>query len=324
MALAIRPISIELAEVARKSLNEDPIQCRSQLEVLRSWFRERSNLHGSLDDQVLVTFLRGCKFSLEKAKEKLALFYWIRTGLTQVVQERDPLDEHVVQLIRMGVGTPLPYTEHPVDPKIFIIRVGQFDYTKCSFADVIKVGTMINDVLMRDDDQMVICGMALIIDMAKVTAGHLMQFDFEFLKQVAVLYQDASPLRMQGIHILNPPPLVQTVVSLFNGLLSPKNKDRRIFFHGTSLDSLQQHFSKSILPVEYGGDLGSIETIVNQWEDKLKQNREYLLELARLEDCSVTKLGMNGSTPPSPSVLTPTKKSASFGLDGSFRKLEID
>lgn len=76
--------------------------------------------------------------------------------------------------------------------------------------------------------------------------------------------------------------------------------------------------------MEYGGDLGSIETIVNQWEDKLKQNREYLLELARLEDCSVTKLGMNGSTPPSPSVLTPTKKSASFGLDGSFRKLEID
>lgn len=324
MALTVRPISIELAKVARNTLNEDPIQCRSQLEVLRSWFRERDNLHGSLDDQILIAFLRGCKFSLEKAKEKLALFYWIRTGLTQVVQERDPFDEHVIKLIRMGVGTPLPYTAHPEDPKVFIIRVGQFDYTKCCFSDVIKVGTMINDILMRDDDQMVICGMTLIIDMAKVTAGHLVQFDFEFLKQVAVLYQDASPLRMQGIHILNPPPLVQTVVGLFNGLLSPKNKDRRIFFHGTSLDSLQQHFSKSILPSEYGGELDSIDTIVDQWVDKLKKNREYLLELAKLEDCSVTKLGINGSAPPSPSVLTPSKNNASFGLDGSFRKLELD
>lgn len=320
----VRPISIELAKVARESLNEDPIQCRSHLEVLRSWFRERDNLHGVLDDQVLVAFLRGCKFSLEKAKEKLALFYWIRTGLTQVVQDRDPLDDHVAKLIRMGVGIPLPHTEHPSDPKIFIIRVAQFDYAKSCFADVIKVGTMINDILMRDDDQMVICGMALIIDLAKVTAGHLVQFDLEFLKQVAILYQDASPLRMQGIHILNPPPLVQTVVGMFNGLLSPKNKDRRIFFHGTSLDSLQQHFPKSVLPTEYGGDLESIDTFVDQWEDKLKKNREYLLELTRLEDFNVVKQGMNGSAPPSPSVLTPTKKNACFGLDGSFRKLELD
>lgn len=320
----VRPISIELAKVARDSLNEDPIQCRSHLDVLRSWFRERDNLNGALDDQVLVAFLRGCKFSLEKAKEKLALFYWIRTRLTQVVQDRDPLDDHVAKLIRMGVATPLPYTEHPSDPKIFVIRVGQFDYTKCSFVDLIKVGTMINDVLMRDDDQMVVCGMALIIDMAKVNAGHLAQFDFEFLKQVAILYQDASPLRMQGIHILNPPPFVQRVVGMFNGLLSPKNKDRRIFFHGTSLDSLHQHFPKSILPAEYGGDLEPIDTFVDQWEEKLKENREYLLDVARLEDFNVAKQGMNGSAPPSPSVLTPTSKNASFGLDGSFRKLELD
>lgn len=320
----VRPISIELANVARDSLNEDPVQCRSHLDVLRSWLKERNNLHGVLDDQVLVAFLRGCKFSLEKAKEKLALFYWIRTGMTQVVQDRDPFDDHVAKLIRMGVATPLPYTELPSDPKIFVIRVGQFDYSKCGFIDLIKVGTMINDVLMRDDDQMVICGMAVIIDMAKVNAGHLAQFDFEFLKQVAIMYQDASPLRMQGIHILNPPPLVSMVVSMFNGLLSPKNKDRRIFFHGTSLDSLQQHFPKSVLPTEYGGDLESIDTFVDQWEEKLKDNREYLLEVARLEDFNVIKQGMNGSTPPSPSVLTPTNKNASFGLDGSFRKLELD
>lgn len=87
-----------------------------------------------------------------------------------------------------------------------------------------------NDVLMRDDDQMVICGMALIIDLAGVTASHLFQFDFELLKQVAILYQDASPLRMQGIHILNPAPGMQSVVNMFNNLLSTKNKDKRVQF----------------------------------------------------------------------------------------------
>lgn len=114
------------------------------------------------------------------------------------------------------------------DPKIFVIRVAQFDLTKIVFADVIKGGTLINDVLMRDDDQMVICGMNLVIDLAGVTANHLFQFDFEFLKQVAILYQDASPLRMKGIHIMNPPPGMRTVVNMFNSLLSAKNKSKRV------------------------------------------------------------------------------------------------
>lgn len=126
------------------------------------------------------------------------------------------------------MGIPLPKTVKSSDPKIFVIRVAQFDLSKIAFADVIKVGTLINDILMRDDDQMVICGMALIIDLAGVTASHLFQFDFELLKQVAILYQDASPLRMQGIHILNPPPGMQSVVSMFNNLLSSKNKDKRV------------------------------------------------------------------------------------------------
>lgn len=126
------------------------------------------------------------------------------------------------------MGVPLPETEKPTDPKLFIIRVGCFDVNQCTFADIIKVGTMINDILMRDDDQMVICGMALIIDLKGVTANHLMHFEMDLLRKVAILNQDASPLRMQGIHILHPPPGAQTALNIFNGLLSEKNQHKRV------------------------------------------------------------------------------------------------
>uniref|UniRef100_A0A182UKP3 CRAL-TRIO domain-containing protein n=1 Tax=Anopheles melas TaxID=34690 RepID=A0A182UKP3_9DIPT len=86
---------------------------------------------------------------------------------------------------------------------------------------------MINDILMRDDDQMVICGMALIIDLKGVTANHLMHFEMDLLRKVAILNQDASPLRMQGIHLLHPPPGAQTALNIFNGLLSEKNQHKR-------------------------------------------------------------------------------------------------
>ncbi|XP_065086053.1 alpha-tocopherol transfer protein-like [Ochlerotatus camptorhynchus] len=321
--LSLRPTSADLAEVAKNELSEDPRQLESHLGVIRNWLKERNNLHGLLGDQILLSFLRGCKFSLEKVKEKLTLFYWIRTMLPEVIQNRDPCDKHVLEVIRLGVGIPLPKTVKPTDPKIFVIRVAQFDLSKIIFADVIKVGTLINDVLMRDDDQMVICGMALIIDLVGVTASHLFQFNFQFLKQVAILYQDASPLRMQGIHTLNPPPGMQSVLNMFNNLLSSKNKDKRIYAHGSSLESLHEHFPKSILPEEYGGTLGPIQNIMDQWETKLKENRGYLLEMADLCD-NQAKQGSMSSAPQSPTVLSPTSKQAFFGLDGSFRRLELD
>nr|XP_019550268.2 alpha-tocopherol transfer protein-like [Aedes albopictus] len=315
--LSLRPIAADLADVAKNDLNEDPSQLESHLSVIRNWLKECKHFHGSLDDQILLAFLRGCKFSLEKVKEKLALFYWIRTTLPEVTQNRDPYDDHVLEVIRLGVGISLPKTVNPTDPKIFVIRVAQFDLTKITFVDVIKGGTLINDVLMRDDDQMVICGMILVIDLAGVTASHLFQFDYEFLKQVAVLYQDASPLRMQGIHILNPPPGMQTVVNMFNSLLSTKNKNKRIFVHGSNLESLHNHLAKDVLPKEYGGTLGPIQTFVEEWELKLKANRDYLLEMSDLRDTKT-------SAPQSPSVLSPTSKNTFFGLDGSFRQLELD
>ncbi|XP_062554117.1 alpha-tocopherol transfer protein-like [Armigeres subalbatus] len=322
----VRPISTDLAGVAKDELNEDPSQLESHLSVIRNWLKECTRFHGVLDDQILLSFLRGCKFSLEKAKQKLSLFYWIRTTLPEVIQNRDPYEDHVLEVIRLGVGTPLPDTVKATDPKVFIIRVARFDLTKITFADVIKGGTLINDVLMRDDDQMVICGMILVIDLAAVTANHLFQFDFEFLKQVAILYQDASPLRMQGIHILNPPPGMQTAVNIFNNLLSAKNKNKRIFAHGSNLKSLHEHLPKEILPEEYGGTLGPIQAFVDEWELKLKANRDYLLEMANLRDNEAsrgTMLSASQSFTSSPSSSL-TSQQTYFGIDGSFRRLELD
>ncbi|XP_041771024.1 alpha-tocopherol transfer protein-like [Anopheles merus] len=311
----IRPISQQLKEVAKRELNEDESQVDSYLKVIRSWLIELDLQCSLVDDQFLVAFLRGCKFSLEKVKKKILLFYQTRSELPQIIQNRDPLGSDVLRIIRMGVGVPLPETEKPTDPKLFIIRVGCFDVNQCTFADIIKVGTMINDILMRDDDQMVICGMALIIDLKGVTANHLMHFEMDLLRKVAILNQDASPLRMQGIHILHPPPGAQTALNIFNGLLSEKNQHKRIYTHGRDLKSLYQHFSPAILPKEYGGDLESIDTLAKQWEFKLADNRSYLFDMALLTShpCSSPSSELkNGST------------QRSFGTEGSFRKLDFD
>lgn len=98
----IRALSIGLAELAANELNEKPDRTKADIEALRSWIDKSPHLKSRKDDQFLIAFLRGCKFSLEKAKQKLDLFYTVRTHAPELIKNRDPMDDHVIGMIRQG------------------------------------------------------------------------------------------------------------------------------------------------------------------------------------------------------------------------------
>lgn len=52
------------------------------------------------DDQWLVTFLRGCKYSLERTKEKLDNFYTIRSTIPEMyrIKHTDPKFDEILSL----------------------------------------------------------------------------------------------------------------------------------------------------------------------------------------------------------------------------------
>lgn len=49
--------------------------------------------------------------------------------------------------------------------------------------------------------------------------------------------------------------------------------------HGNRLDSLYKCIPQRCLPTEYGGEAGPIQDIIDDWEKKLIDNKEYFKEL---------------------------------------------
>ena len=90
MSLNIREINPTLQKIAREELNEDPSQIPQMLEQFREWIRKSPHLRSRMDDQFLLSFLRGSKFSLERAKHKLDMFYTIRQHSPEFFKDRDP------------------------------------------------------------------------------------------------------------------------------------------------------------------------------------------------------------------------------------------
>lgn len=53
-------------------------------------------------EQWLIAFLRGSKFSLERSKEKLDMYYTLRTLVPEFFSNRDPLDPRVQEILKLG------------------------------------------------------------------------------------------------------------------------------------------------------------------------------------------------------------------------------
>lgn len=61
--------------------------------------------------------------------------------------------------------------------------------------------------------------------------------------------------------------------------------------HGYDLESLYKHVPKRFLPAEYGGEAGTIQSLIDEWERKLMDRREELAEWEKFGTNELLRLG---------------------------------
>ena len=78
------------------------------------------------------------------------------------------------------------------------------------------------------------------------------------------------------------------------------------------MDAVHKYVPKDMLPKEYGGENGTIQDLISHWEKKVLDYRDFILEDATY--------GTDESRRQAPLK----HKEALFGVEGSFRKLNVD
>ncbi|XP_069691387.1 retinol-binding protein pinta-like [Periplaneta americana] len=309
--MAVRTLSPELEEVARRELNEEPERREEDLKHIREWLSKQPHLIARTDSQCLLNFLRGCKFSLERTKSKLDMYYTFRTALPEFFSRRDPMLPEIQEILKLGVCIPLPGTDDE-GRRITLIRSGIYDASKVKVENVFKVSFMVTDVLMEEDDAIVVNGNIAIIDLAGVTLGHAAQMTPSVVKKLMTTSQDGYALRQRGINYIHTPTGFETIFNLFKSFMKEKLK-KRVHVHGDSLESLQRQIPKRILPQEYGGDAGPVDKLVDEWKRKLEARRSWFLENEKYKSDEKKRPGGR-----------PKTQEDLFGVDGSFRQLNVD
>ena len=83
---------------------------------------------------------------------------------------------------------------------------------------------MINDILLREDDNITIAGQIGILDLANVAVNHFSQFSPTFIKKMTMMSEDGSPIRQRGFHYINTPAGFEQVFNVFKSVMNEKSK----------------------------------------------------------------------------------------------------
>ncbi|KAL4715179.1 hypothetical protein ACJJTC_012226 [Scirpophaga incertulas] len=184
----IREMSPELAEKARIELNENPQRIKEELGYIKEWLRKQPHLHARTDDQWLVAFLRGCKYSLEKVKTKIDFHYTIRNTAPDLfrITYKDRL---FTEIFDLGCIIILPQTAGPVESRVAIIRPGTYDPAKYTVSDILSASNILQKIIIMEDDNAMVAGLRVVLDLEGVTLGHFVHMTVIQMKKLVISFR---------------------------------------------------------------------------------------------------------------------------------------
>ncbi|CAH1118250.1 unnamed protein product [Phaedon cochleariae] len=300
--------SPELQINIRKELNEDVNTRESDLQHIKEWLLKQPHLPDTWDESRLMTFLRGCKFSLEKCKRKLDMYFTMRTAVPEMFSNRDITNPELKLVVDVGQIPPLPGLT-PEGRRVIVLRGKTPEVENYNIADICKAVLMIGDVRL-EAEQTGVAGDVYILDASVATANHFGKINPTLIKKFLVIVQEAYPVKLKEVHVVNVSPLVDTIISWVKPFLKEKIRNR-IHVH-PNIESLYEFIPKDILPDVYGGTAGDIQKFHDEWMEKLKEYTPWFKEQESIKADESKRPGK------------PTNYDDLFGLDGSFRQLCID
>jgi len=260
---------------------------------------------------MLLSFARACKYRMEVIKRKMEMYMSMRAAIPEYFSGWDPYKPELQSSLKLGAFLPLLGYDQ-LCRKVIIMRPGSFDPALNKPMIVEKANFMVGEVMCHLDPIMFITGVVLIVDMKGYDVNHMAYRSLPMLKKYMRYTQEAAPLRPQSLHFINMSSSLNTVYSLIMGFASDKIK-KRFKIHKSDFSSLYKDVPKSILPVDYGGDGPSIAELTVYWKGKVEENAQLL---AKREIVSQAVESRRHGQPKGTKEL--------FGMEGSFRKLEID
>ncbi|XP_050428160.1 alpha-tocopherol transfer protein-like [Adelges cooleyi] len=296
------PKEIQLEFIKKENFYHNADKIDEDIDVLIDWLSKQPHLPNVADRVWLKHFLIGCKNNLQRTKKVLESYFVVRADLPELFDDLTTDAEWAKNAMKIGKISLMPKMT-PEANRVHILRTIENNDSEFNAVAMCKGTLKTIDYLMRREP---IYGMVFIFDLQHCQLSYLLSFTPSLTKNLMRCIHEATPLRVKGIHYVNPPKFVSRLVSFFKMFL-PTKIQNRILIH-ENFESLHKHIPKDVLPNEYGGTAGSIEKL----EEELFENFK--------EDDESWKSRPQADLSKRPAQ----EKSSEMDMSGTFKKLNLD
>ncbi|XP_073988837.1 alpha-tocopherol transfer protein-like isoform X2 [Rhodnius prolixus] len=245
---------------------------RSNIKALRERIQEEEMLNARTDDVFLAAFLRGRKHDVDKAFQCLKNFYDFKARYPEMYKFVYPSKSPEVY-DQNHFGN-LPGLDKK-GRRICVIIPARIHLNDVPLIESFKLGTSILE-MMLNDLVLQVSGTIIVFDMAGLSLLDQARLITPTIAwHLTMIVQDKIPMRLKAIHVLNQPFYFNACYSVFKPLLKKKLR-KRIFLHGSDMESFHQHIDPENLPEEWGGSRPSFSisltrTLIQLNEHKFKE-----------------------------------------------------
>lgn len=155
----------------------------------------------------------------------------------------------------------------PNGRRVSILRGEDKNAPTPNVTECMKLLLMFGDVRLLEE-HVGVAGDIFIFDASVATPAHFAKFTPSAVKKFLICAQEAYPVKLKEIHIINISPLVDTIHNFVKPFLKEKIR-QRIHFH-SNLESLFKFVPQKMLPSEYGGDQGPLKEINGEFQEHFK------------------------------------------------------
>ncbi|KAH0814822.1 alpha-tocopherol transfer protein-like isoform X1 [Tenebrio molitor] len=290
---------------AEKLYAKDPKLKKEDVQILQEWLKKQPHLP-QLEETQLILALHSCYYRIESAKTAIDNYFTVRTHCPDLFESLN--EENTLRTaLSFGFAKVLP-KRTPEDYSIFLVKLIDFKTENFNTVHFINIVDMV--YILNLHQTIMASGVILVYDLRGFSLGHLTKLNLTAMRQVLFHIQEGVPVRIKQIHILNAPLFTDKLMAMLTPFI--KNEFYKMLQFHPAVETFYEQVPKYYLPKDYDGELPSCEELQ---ADTLKD---------LLENFDFFKWQNSQKVDESKRFGRPKNVSTIFGVDGTFKKLEID
>ncbi|GLV36689.1 uncharacterized protein CBL_02476 [Carabus blaptoides fortunei] len=305
LAQHVLTVTAEQDEEMKKLIGKSNIEIEKDVNALKDWLNKSPHLPKNEDDIILRRILYYNKFSLEKSKQKLDLYYSSQNLIPEFFENRNPLHASMQKVFDYGMVVPLPKLTNEFQ-RISISK--QITNDNPNFDGWEYVRFLLSTYEYRLWHDRCVSDI-FVVDLVNTSFNNLLKISPSCIVNMFAVSQKTYSDKIHSIHIINASTAAHTIIDLLKTLFNAK-MGQRIHVHN-DLESLYKHVPKDILPEDYGGSEKPLMELHKNWRAFLESQDSWMIDRMKMKSNEKLRPGQ-----PINSDL--------LGIQGSFRQLNVD